>query len=41
MNPRPKKNYIGNGALKFGWEDAEVTEKSAETTEALAEEIPF
>jgi hypothetical protein len=43
MNPRPKKNYIGNGALKFGWEgfSSETPKRSTETSEAMEEEVPF
>ena len=43
MNPRPKKNYIGNGELKFGWDERQASEpkQSAENPEAMDEEVPF
>ena len=43
MNPRPKKNYIGNGALKFGWDErpSSKPKQSAENPEAMDEEVPF
>ena len=39
---KAKKNYVGNGELKFGWDERPApAPQAAELTEAQAEEIPF
>ena len=39
---KAKKNYVGNGELKFGWDERTPSApQAAELTEAQAEEIPF
>ena len=39
---KAKKNYVGNGELKFGWDERPSSApQAAELTEAQAEEIPF